>query len=146
MPGYLYALDIGGGVVKIGTTKCPSRRLSEYKSKGHKIARMFFTDRYVVDQRDGENKIKEMLKIYLHKGAEYFKCDFELAARAVQTVYGQLELSVKTEDFYKTFKINVTGLTESQHGFVKDQAEAKGLNKAAIVKILINDAMEKEGK
>lgn len=46
----------------------------------------------------------------------------------------------------KKFKINVTGMTEDQHNFVKDLAEKRGSNKADIIKGLVSDAMGKEAK
>jgi hypothetical protein len=42
------------------------------------------------------------------------------------------------------FKINVTGMTEDQHKFVKELADKRGSNKADVVKGLITDAMEKD--
>lgn len=109
--GYLYAISLVDGGVKIGRTQYPETRLMAYGYDEYSMDSLFITNDAIKDADLCEKRICYLLRESLYRGREYFKCSFDDAVSAIKTVCLEIETGkFKDSNHLETENLRFTNL------------------------------------
>lgn len=141
--GYLYAVDLGNGEVKIGMTKHHKTRPYIYHKMGYDVQSVYVTPFMLKEARDAEREICVALSEYLANRREYFKCDMDLAMKHLGSVYSKSTRATPDQYAGKKFPLHIPDIGARRKDKLKRIAKIRDKSYSNMVRDWIDGLKEK---
>lgn len=146
---YIYAVEVGDNVVKVGKSLNPQRRFGQFALEGYTVGERFQTPEQVRNHGDCERMVCDRLSSDLVKGREWFACDIEKAINVINDIFSELGENIPEEDKCagkkRKMKVLPVYFTEAQYNAVKDEAGWSGLAMSSVVTQLVQKYLVNKG-